>query len=66
MKRSLNKFYSLALLASLAVVSTPSLAQMYVAESTTSNGTSLNLVLPDNWQGPGNRFNRLFGSQTRR
>ena len=48
MKRSLNKFYSLALLASLAVVSTPSLAQMYVAESTTSNGTSLNLVLPVN------------------
>jgi hypothetical protein len=48
MKRSLNKFYSLALLTSLAVVSTPSLAQMYVAESTTSNGTSLNLVLPVN------------------
>jgi hypothetical protein len=46
MKRSLNNFYSLALLTSLAVVSTPSLAQMYVAESTSSNGTSLNLALP--------------------
>ena len=48
MKRSLNKFYSLALLTSLAVVSSQSLAQMSVAESTTSNGTSLNLVLPVN------------------
>jgi|APCry1669189241_1035207.scaffolds.fasta_scaffold03690_4 PEP-CTERM motif len=48
MKRSLNKFYSLALLASLAVASAPTLAQMHVAESTTSNGTSLNLVLPVN------------------
>jgi len=48
MKRSLNKFYSLALLTSIGAASTSSFAQTYVAESTTASGMGLNLVLPVN------------------
>ncbi len=48
MKCSLKNLASLALVASLGMISTQASAQLYVAESTTSNGTNLNLVLPVN------------------
>ena len=60
MKRSLNHLVSLAFLISLGMISTQASAQLYVAESTTSNGTILNLALPVNSSSAGNYWSGLL------